>query len=83
MLPIVTEAVENDLPRTYVAVDDDISPLIDENERIVDQNLPDVVETKLPRLEDGISSSRDSDEPISSSGSRCKKDLLIKMRAIR
>ena len=68
-----SEAVENGLPRTSESVDDEFPPPIDENERIMDPNANDVVEPELPRLERGISSSSDSDMPVSSSGSRCKR----------
>ena len=60
-LPIVTEVVEQRLPHTSEAVDDELPPLIDENERTVDSNVNDVVETELPRLAGGTSSSSDSD----------------------
>ena len=51
MLPIITEAVENGLSHTSETGDDDLPHLIDKNERIVDLNANDVVETELPRLE--------------------------------
>lgn len=42
--------VEQRLPHTSEAVDDELPPLIDGNERTVDLNVNDVVETELPRL---------------------------------
>ena len=82
-LPIVTEVVEQRLPHTSEAVDDELPPLIDESERIVDSNVNDVVETELPRLEGGTSSSSDSDVPVSSSGSRRKRKRKRKKGARR
>ena len=66
-LLIVTEVVEQRPPHTSGAVYDELPPLIDKNERIVHPNVSDVVETELLRLEEGTSSYRDSDVPVSSS----------------
>ena len=75
--------VEQRLPHTSEAVDDELPPLIDENERTVDLNVNDVVETELPRLAGGTSSSSDSDVPASSSDSRRKRQRKRKKGARR
>ena len=72
-LPIPIKAVERGLPHISEAVDDEILPLIDENKRTVGPYVNDVVRTEPPRLAEGLSSSRDSDVPVSISGSRRKK----------
>ena len=72
-LPVNIEAVEQGLPQTSEAVGDELPLLIDENGRTTDPHETDVVETELPRLEGGTSSSCDSDVPVSSRGSRRKR----------
>ena len=79
----MTEVVEQRLPHPSEVVDDDRSPLIDENERTVNPNVNDVVEIEPPRLGGGASSSIDSNEPVSSSGSRRKRKRKPKKGARR
>ncbi|CAI5721540.1 unnamed protein product [Peronospora effusa] len=72
-LPINIEAVEQGLPQTNEAVEDELPLLIDDNGQTMDPHETGVVETELPRLMGGTSSSCDSDVPVSSRGSRRKR----------
>ncbi|CAI5716271.1 unnamed protein product [Peronospora farinosa] len=72
-IPINIEGVEQGLPQTNEAVEDELSLLTDEMGRTMDPHETDVVETELPSLEGGTSSSCDSDVSVSSRGSRRKR----------